>query len=236
MKPEHRTVVVLAALAAAAALSSVWCPRSPEPPHTEATSPPKLKSGAQPLRNTEQFPEGTPEAQENSAPSRPALPARLKPGARSVAAVMQEFARRDGGAESAPGGGDAPGPGTTTPQGGAAGATGGGARLDKDDIKAAVRAVIPSMKHCYESGQKMTPESQGKVSIAFTLVAADGGGFMRDAEIKSSDLGNPIIDACLLQSLTEARFPVPEGEGEVRVTYPFVFRGTAETSAEQTRK
>ena len=82
---------------------------------------------------------------------------------------------------------------------------------------------MPAVKHCYESGLRLKEDSQGVVKVSFTLVAADGGGFMRDAEIADSDLQNPLIDACVLEALSTARFPMPQGEGEVRVTYPFRF-------------
>ncbi|MBI5494397.1 MAG: AgmX/PglI C-terminal domain-containing protein [Deltaproteobacteria bacterium] len=92
-----------------------------------------------------------------------------------------------------------------------------------EEVKAAIRAVIPAVKDCYEGGLKMKADSQGALKVSFTLVAADGGGFMRDAEIVDSQLGNPVVDACVLNALATARFPMPEGDGEVRVTYPFKF-------------
>jgi hypothetical protein len=96
------------------------------------------------------------------------------------------------------------------------------ANLSPDDIRDAVKAVMPSLQNCYESGLKMNADSAGKATIKFTLVAADGGGFVQDAEIESG-LGNPVTDACLLDQLAKANFPMPRGDGKVRVTYPFQF-------------
>ena len=93
--------------------------------------------------------------------------------------------------------------------------------LSKADIQNAVTNVLPDIKKCYEGGLRMK-DGQGTVKVAFTLVAADGGGFMRDAEIAESGLANPVTDACVLTALSNARFPMPHG-GEVRVTYPFRF-------------
>ncbi len=95
--------------------------------------------------------------------------------------------------------------------------------LDSAAIKTAVQAVLPDVKNCYETGLKMKADSKGTVKVSFTLVASDGGGFMRDAELLDSELANPVVDSCILEALSQAHFPMPQGGGEVRVTYPFKF-------------
>jgi hypothetical protein len=98
--------------------------------------------------------------------------------------------------------------------------------IPREQIKAAIQDVIPSVRHCYESGLKLRDGSRGRVTASFTLVVADGGGFMRDAEIVDSALNNPLTDSCVLEALSNAHFPMPEGGGEVRVTYPFNFESS----------
>jgi hypothetical protein len=152
---------------------------------------------------------------------------RLVDTARKLAHATAALATASGNTPVPPDG-DSPPPEDTGP---APALSGGGAprspeptaTLDKESIQDAVRSVIPAVRHCYQSGLKLKGDSQGAVKVSFTLVAADGGGFMRDAEIVESDLANPLIDACVLESLSTAQFPMPRGEGVVRVTYPFRF-------------
>lgn len=94
-------------------------------------------------------------------------------------------------------------------------------------VKAAIQAVLPDVKHCYESGLKVKPGSEGVVKVAFTLVASDGGGSVSRAEILESGLNNPLTDACMLDAVAKAHFPLPTGgNGQVQVTYPFRFSQT----------
>jgi len=95
------------------------------------------------------------------------------------------------------------------------------ATVSRESVQAAVREVLPALQRCYESSLKMKADSRGVVRVAFTLQASDGGGSLKDAEILDSDLANPVADACLLDVVAAAHFPIPEGKGEVRVTYPF---------------
>lgn len=98
------------------------------------------------------------------------------------------------------------------------------AALGKKEIQAAIRAVTPLVKECYEKRLKENQELQGKSVVKFTIIAKDGEGSIDEGEIKSSTLEDLRLDTCILHALTKARFPLPRDEGKVSVTYPFTFR------------
>ena len=43
------------------------------------------------------------------------------------------------------------------------------------------------------------------------------------ADVLDSELHHPLIEACLLNALSQPEFDPPEGGGKVMVTYPLVF-------------
>jgi TonB family protein len=99
------------------------------------------------------------------------------------------------------------------------------AGLGKEEIQAAIKAVTPLVKSCYEKRLKEKNELQGKAVVKFTIVAKDGEGSIDEGEIKSSSLEDLRLDTCVLHALSKARFPLPRNEqGRVVVTYPFTFR------------
>jgi len=98
------------------------------------------------------------------------------------------------------------------------------ATLDKEQIKAAIHAVTPMVQECYEQRLQENQSLQGKAVLQFTIVAKDGQGQIDDGEVKSSSLGDLRLETCLLHQLTKARFPMPQGDGKVTVSYPFTFK------------
>jgi len=112
---------------------------------------------------------------------------------------------------------------------------GGVRRLNKEAIRAAIRAVVPKIKGCFDTWLKAAPENRAKralrIEADFTIVAKDGQGHIDEGEaIPREDtadaptLQDVTLRSCLLQALTTARFPVPPGDGKVRVRYPFLMR------------
>jgi len=112
---------------------------------------------------------------------------------------------------------------------------GGVRRLNKEAIRSAIRAVVPKIKSCFDTWLKAAPENRAKralrIEADFTIVAKDGQGHIDEGEaIPREDtadaptLQDVTLRSCLLQALTTARFPVPPGDGKVRVRYPFLMR------------
>lgn len=92
----------------------------------------------------------------------------------------------------------------------------------KDEIKAAVVAVVPLIRQCFEDVAERYPGNH-KVVLKFTIVGQGLTGHFKDGEVVDSTIPDPWLQACFLDSLTDARFPAPSGGGTVTVTYPFAF-------------
>jgi len=99
---------------------------------------------------------------------------------------------------------------------------------NKEDIRAAIRALIPEVRRCYEQGLKQRADLSGTVRVDFTLSRApDGGAYAKEGEIGDTTLAAPFVEACILSALQTAHFQELKGSGEVRVRYPFKFDAEA---------
>jgi TonB family protein len=96
--------------------------------------------------------------------------------------------------------------------------------LDKEVIRAGIRAHIDDARACYDIIGLTQPSAHGRVTIKFGIGPS---GAVQTSCLVSSELGAPSVDACLLQSALGWRFPAPEGGGWVIVTYPFAFERPA---------
>jgi hypothetical protein len=99
-------------------------------------------------------------------------------------------------------------------------------QVSKDDIRTAVREVLPGLRRCYAPVAERDA-SPHKVVVRFTLVGQGSSGFFKDADIVESTLNEPLFLSCFLQELSQARFRAPWGTGEVTITYPFTLAGAA---------
>lgn len=57
-------------------------------------------------------------------------------------------------------------------------------------------------------------------------------GKVQQASLLRTNLPEPALEACMLDVVRAFVFPVPEGDGIVRVTYPFVFEAPPEAPEE----
>jgi hypothetical protein len=94
--------------------------------------------------------------------------------------------------------------------------------VNKEEIQAAVVAVKPLIRQCFEDVAQRYPGNH-KVVLKFTIVGQGLTGHFKDGEVVDSTIPDPWLQACFLDSLTDARFPAPSGGGTVTVTYPFAF-------------
>ena len=56
-------------------------------------------------------------------------------------------------------------------------------------------------------------------------------GRLGDAEILEDGMNNPFMGACVLEALAKVEYPAPEGQGEITVKYPFIFKPAADGGA-----
>jgi TonB family protein len=84
------------------------------------------------------------------------------------------------------------------------------------------RAQKGAMKKCYSSGMLLKGDSttEGTVVTFFTIQTI---GRVSAVAIESSTLGSPEVEACVMQTLWNARFRVSVENAPIRVTYPIQF-------------
>lgn len=98
------------------------------------------------------------------------------------------------------------------------------ATLDAVAVQEAVGLARPRIGECYRQALARDATLKGVLVVKFTVERRGGDGRIRDAEIQNDGLVQPFLEMCVLDALGQVRYPVPEGYGEVTVTYPFVLR------------
>ena len=100
------------------------------------------------------------------------------------------------------------------------GAKGQLARLNVDAfVQRVVRSDFRKFRQCYEDGLHKDPKLAGKVAVRF-VIGSDGK--VASAADGGSDLPNPAVVRCVIQSFSSLTFPPPEN-GKVTVVYPIQF-------------
>ena len=90
--------------------------------------------------------------------------------------------------------------------------------------KEAVRRVIirnrSAIKSCYDVELTKNPNIVGKIVLEWEIVNT---GKMRNAKVKSSDVGNGALAECIINRLRVLKFPDPGPNEIAKVAFPFVF-------------
>jgi hypothetical protein len=98
--------------------------------------------------------------------------------------------------------------------------------ISRDGIRGAVDSVLPDLQACYEGWLSVGKPVRGKVRVHLRIEAdrdEPARGVISAAEVLDSELHHPLLEACLLNALSQPEFDPPEGGGKVEVTYPLVF-------------
>ena len=96
-------------------------------------------------------------------------------------------------------------------------------RIDAEDLRLALQSVTPLVQQCFEDAAQRNPGTQ-EVKLRFTVEGEGEAGKMNRGELVSSTIPDPMVQACVLDSLLDAQFPAPRKGGTARVVYPFRFR------------
>ncbi len=91
--------------------------------------------------------------------------------------------------------------------------------IDPEIIRRTVRQNEGRMIGCYTDGLRKNPGLEGRVEVKF-VIGRDGS--VTVAQDGASDLPDPAVRACVVQSFYQMSFAPPK-DGTVRVTYPFTF-------------
>jgi hypothetical protein len=112
--------------------------------------------------------------------------------------------------------GNGPGHRTRAPRLRPDGVTSVSGRLPPEVIQRIVRQNYGRFRFCYEQGLTRNPNLEGRVATRF-VIGRDGA--VSNAQNGGSDLPDPGVVGCIVQSFYGLSFPAPEG-GIVTVTYP----------------
>lgn len=99
--------------------------------------------------------------------------------------------------------------------------------LDRHYIREQVQQILPLVKECYDSALKRAPEISGKLMVDFSIVGDPSvGGLVGGSQInhEQSDIVDHEMTECVQETMYAAHFKPPATGGEVKVSYPFVFR------------
>jgi hypothetical protein len=106
-------------------------------------------------------------------------------------------------------------PGRTTVVGG----------LSREVINRVIQKHYNEIKYCYEKELSKSPDLYGKVTVLFLI---DGGGRVGEALVQQTTLASDPVESCIINHVRRWSFPAPRGGGTVQVTYPYVFKSTAQ--------
>lgn len=95
---------------------------------------------------------------------------------------------------------------------------------DKSGIQSAMREITPAIRECYDGWIQDNREMQGKLVVKFTIGADPGAdeAKVQSVNLPESELGNPLMEGCVLNAVSGLRFDVPD-DGNLTVNYPFRF-------------
>ncbi|HET7505299.1 MAG TPA: TonB family protein, partial [Kofleriaceae bacterium] len=92
--------------------------------------------------------------------------------------------------------------------------------IDVAATRAAARTQLRPVLQCYERGKMDDPNLRGSVTVRITI-AEDGS--VANAQVTSSTLGSPQVEACITREVAHWQLPRPPGGGPVSLSYPFAF-------------
>jgi TonB family protein len=97
--------------------------------------------------------------------------------------------------------------------------------LSRDVINRIIQRHYNEVKYCYEKELTKDPNLYGKVTVLFVI---DGAGRVGDALVQQSTMGSEPVEGCIVGHVRRWAFPAPQGGGTVQVTYPYVFKSSAQ--------
>ena len=95
-------------------------------------------------------------------------------------------------------------------------------RIDAEDLRLAIQSVTPLVQQCFQDAAQRNRGTH-EVKLRFTVEGEGSEGKMNRGELVSSTIPDPMVQACVLDSLLDARFPAPHLGGSATVLQPFRF-------------
>lgn len=93
--------------------------------------------------------------------------------------------------------------------------------LTSAQVERSVTENIDSVRTCYENALRKKTGLKGKMLLSFLIGKS---GRVEGARIAESSFAEPHLEKCIVTQVRSWRFPKPTSEGQVSVSYPFVFK------------
>jgi len=89
------------------------------------------------------------------------------------------------------------------------------------DIRKIVASYLGGLRYLYNKELRTAPDLKGKMTVRFEI---SPGGQVTWTTLVASSLGSQSLERAILNNIQKWKFPrIPETNGNVKVTYPFVF-------------
>jgi hypothetical protein len=95
--------------------------------------------------------------------------------------------------------------------------------LDREVIAQYIKSKLGQILYCYERQLSANPDLFGKVAVKFTISSS---GAVDQQLVSDTTLKNATVEGCILNKISNWKFPTPQGGTKVVVTYPFLFKST----------
>lgn len=96
--------------------------------------------------------------------------------------------------------------------------------LSKEVIMEGIYRVRSQVKACYDMALERE-RSAGKVAVSFVIGPT---GNVLSSEVAENSTGDDEFGACVAERIRRLTFPPPRGGGNVKVTYPWIFKTAGE--------
>lgn len=91
---------------------------------------------------------------------------------------------------------------------------------DREEIRQVMKKNLSSFKACYDQGLPKNPNMKGKVVFEWEVL---NDGSVGKVELKSSELNDEAVQACLIEKLKALKFLASKNGELAVITYPMVF-------------
>ena len=93
-------------------------------------------------------------------------------------------------------------------------------KLSKEVIMAAITGKMGDLRDCYAAVLPAKPTLTGTVKMKWFI---EPDGSVSKARVTANTLAEPVVERCIVNKVSQWKFPQPRGAGSVEVNYPFQF-------------
>ena len=97
----------------------------------------------------------------------------------------------------------------------------------KEDIIASLQLKLPEVIQCYEAQLEKDPTLAGRLEIELEI---GGDGAVSRGQLLVNEVGSPLLEVCIVRTLTAWTFPAPPNREPLMLQIPFDFTPSQNTN------